>query len=56
MVIEDVIQFFGSNIECFEDLKSCEFITFRHQSLMGELSYYQWPGFPHTLLVILHGK
>ena len=52
MVIEDVIQFFGSNIECFEDLKSCGFNTVRHQSLMGELFYYQWPGFHHTFSYI----
>ena len=56
-VVEDVIQFSGSNIECFEYLKSCASNVLRHQSCTGKLFYYQWPGFHHRLLlVILRGR
>ena len=57
MVVEDVIQFFGSNIECFEYLKSHASNVLRCQSYTRELFYNQWPRFHHTLLlVILCGK
>ena len=52
MVVEDVIQFFGSNIECFEYLKSHASNVLRCQSYTRELFYNQWPGFHHTLFII----
>ena len=57
IVVEDVIQFFRSNTECFEYLKSCASNVLRRQSRTGELFYYYWSGFHHTLLlVVLRGK
>ena len=57
MALEDVIQFFGSNNKCFGYLKLSASNVLRCQSHTGELFYYQWPGFYHTLsLVIFHGK
>ena len=47
-----MIQFFGSNIKCFEYLKSCTLNVLRCHSHTGELFYYQWPGFHYTLLFI----
>ena len=57
IVVENVIQFFGSNIECFEYLTSFASNVLMHQSGTGELLYYIWPGFYHPLsLIILRGK
>ena len=53
IVIEDMIQFFRSNIECFEYPELCTLNALRHQSDMRELFYYQWPGFHHTLLLVI---
>ena len=50
-----MIHLFGSNIESFECLKSCALDVLRRQPRAGELFYYQWPVFHHTL-VILRGK
>ena len=47
-----MIQFFGSNIPCFEYLKSCPSNILRCQSCTRELFYYQWSGFHHTLLLV----
>ena len=55
IVVEDVIQFFESNIKCFEYLKSFALNVLMHQSCMGELFYYKWSGFYHTL-IMLRGK
>ena len=52
-----MVQFFESNIKCFEYLKSYASNILRRQSCTGKLLYYEWPGFHHILLlVILHGK
>ena len=57
IVVEDVIQFFSSNVECFEYLKSSASNVLKRQSLTGELFHYQWSGFYHTLLLgVLRGK
>ena len=54
IVVEDMIRFFLSNIECFEYRmfwipKSCKSNVLRCQSRTGELFYYQWPGFHQVI-------
>ena len=48
IAVEEVIQFFGSNIKHFEYLKSGTLNVVRR-----ELFYYQWPGFHRTLLLVI---
>ena len=51
IVGEDVIQFFESNIDWFEYLKSFASNVLMRQSCTGELFYYKWLGFYHTSLI-----
>ena len=56
IVVEDVIQFFGSNIKCFEYPESCASNILRRQSRTGELMHSR-PGFHHILILVnLRGK